>query len=704
MPKPVAALPNGITGDYKSGYSGTVFDTTFTPPTGQTFACHTALDLKNALAAAKPGDCIQLDPATVYSGNFIIPALPQAGTPQYLHITTAGFHAKHPTGTRVSAPTDAQDMGIIVTPNAVAALRFTNGPQHSSYVRIYGVELYSVSTYIPPNYGSTTARGYGYGLIQNLSMMHPIPEPMPDHIIFDRCYIHGSPTVDLQQAVQANFNFGAVIDSWIDEIHMRGTDTQAVACWYADGPLKVVNNFLSAAGENVLFGGAGGPANPHVPSDLEIRDNWIYKPLSWVLYSVASSPWSANISYSVGAIVNASGLVYQSLINQNVNQPPATSPAAWRALPNAGMMVVKNSVEFKSAQRVLLDSNLIENKWNAGQVGGAVVLTVRTSQSGDIAVVKDMTITNNILKNIVRGIDVMESDYNCGITPYLQCRNAGSTARINITNNLVGYGDPAQPGYNNGQFSFILFTLGADMTASPPVNPPVLDVVCQHNTAAENPNAAPWGSVYFSFPGSWHGQILHPVCENLWFLDNVIPRQPNGDHGCNGTPGLIINMGTPTTPGNDVNARYTGNVMGKSVDPARTWPVGNDVPLTITFKDPASGDYTLSVPAWSQTTDGALAGVDMALLPGGKPAGPPAPTAVTAVPVIIWQGSNTAGATFNLYRGAAAGAEGATPYQKGLTATTFADTAVAPGQLFFYQVTEVDVNGVESPRSAEVSR
>ena len=67
-------------------------------------------------------------------------------------------------------------------------------------------------------------------------------------------------------------------------------------------------------------------------------------------------------------------------------------------------MVVKNAFEVKSGQRILFDSNVIENVWANGQMGYAIVLTVRSSQSGDFAVVNDVTITNNILKNVVSGV------------------------------------------------------------------------------------------------------------------------------------------------------------------------------------------------------------------------------------------------------------------------------------------------------------
>ena len=114
-----------------------------------------------------------------------------------------------------------------------------------------------------------------------------------------------------------------------------------------------------------------------------MRNNYIYKPLSWL---------------AVGVTV-----------------PPN---AKW---------VEKNSLEFKSAQRALVDSNVIENTWAAGQFGFAVLFTIRTSQSGNIAVVHDITITNNVLKNVLSGFTLAALDDMCHyLTNYPKLTNQAS--------------------------------------------------------------------------------------------------------------------------------------------------------------------------------------------------------------------------------------------------------------------------------------
>ena len=150
----------------------------------------------------------------------------------------------------------------------------------------------------------------------------------------------------------------------------KGVDNQAVGAFNSPGPFKIVNNFLEAAGENIMFGGWGQNSNLWVPSDIEIRNNYIYKRLDWVAPSLA------------------------------------------------GNMVVSNAVQLDSAQRVLFDSNVVQNVWAAAQLGHAIVLTVRTSLSGDLAVLNDIVITNNVLNNVVSGFNTLAKDDLCGGASY----------------------------------------------------------------------------------------------------------------------------------------------------------------------------------------------------------------------------------------------------------------------------------------------
>jgi hypothetical protein len=63
-------------------------------------------------------------------------------------------------------------------------------------------------------------------------------------------------------------------------------DTQAICGWNGPGPFLIENNYLEAAGENVMFGGSD-PSIPHlVPNDITIRRrNLIWWPVAWMTQS-----------------------------------------------------------------------------------------------------------------------------------------------------------------------------------------------------------------------------------------------------------------------------------------------------------------------------------------------------------------------------------------------------------------------------------
>jgi len=136
--------------------------------------------------------------------------------------------------------------------------------------------------------------------------------------------------VTSQRGILLNSASSAVIDSHVSEIHAAGSDAQAILGYNGPGPFEIVNNFLEGATENIMFGGADPKILDLVPPDIEIRRNHIFKPLNWF-------PGDPNFA--------------------GVKWP------------------IKNLLELKNAQRVLIEGNLLEN------TGAALVLTPR-NQSG----------------------------------------------------------------------------------------------------------------------------------------------------------------------------------------------------------------------------------------------------------------------------------------------------------------------------------
>ena len=91
-------------------------------------------------------------------------------------------------------------------------------------------------------------------LIIYLSSETSNPDDYPQHITFDRVYIHGDAHSNIRRAIASNGKYMAVVDSYISEIHQEGFDSQAIGCWDCPGPIKIVNNYLEAGSENVCFG------------------------------------------------------------------------------------------------------------------------------------------------------------------------------------------------------------------------------------------------------------------------------------------------------------------------------------------------------------------------------------------------------------------------------------------------------------------
>jgi hypothetical protein len=207
---------------------------------------------------------------------------------------------------------------------------------------------------------------------------------VPTDIIFDRCYIHGTATGSVRRGIAMNGARLALVDSYLSDFHEVGADSQAVSGWNGPGPFKIVNNYLEAAGENLMFGGADPTIPDLVPSDIEIRRNHLFKPLSWK----TGHPTFAGTSWSV-----------------------------------------KNLFELKNARRVLAEGNLLEHNWQHDQNGFAILFTVRNQDGGaPWSTVEDVTFRRNVVRHSGGGFNVLAADNNF---PSQQ------TKRILIQDNLL---------------------------------------------------------------------------------------------------------------------------------------------------------------------------------------------------------------------------------------------------------------------------
>lgn len=221
-------------------------------------------DFQAALNQAKPGDVIEIEAGAELIGNFVLPN--KAGDNWITIRSSASDDRLPPEGTR-TAPSYSNAMPKLISPNTEPALRTEPGAHH---FRLIGIEI-TIASNVMLNFGIVRL-GEGNETDQSL---------LPHDILIERCYIHGHPVADVSRAVALNSAATNIVDCYIADIHGIGFDTQAICGWNGPGPFKIINNYLEAAGENILFGGADPKITNLVPSDIEFRRNDCSKPLSW---------------------------------------------------------------------------------------------------------------------------------------------------------------------------------------------------------------------------------------------------------------------------------------------------------------------------------------------------------------------------------------------------------------------------------------
>ncbi len=217
---------------------------------------------------------------------------------------------------------------------------------------------------------------------------------LPSDMIVDRCYIHADP-VGGRRGVTLNSASSAVVDSYLAEFREKGADSQAIVGWDGAGPFVIQNNYLEGASENVMFGGGDPGVQNMVPSDIHICRNHFKKDLAW----------------------------------------------------KGGGWNVKNLFELKNARRVVVAGNVMEYNWSDGQVGFAILFTVR-NQDGTApwSAVEDVTFSHNIVRHTASGMNISASD---------NLHPSQETARLFIAHNLVDEIDSATHGGQGRAFQFV---------------------------------------------------------------------------------------------------------------------------------------------------------------------------------------------------------------------------------------------------------
>ncbi len=320
-------------------------------------------NLQAAINAAEPGDTIELEADATFVGTILLPKKAGGNDSAYITIQSSRL-SELPEGRRVS-PADSTKMPKIVSPGR-------GGPalQTTLYAKGY--------RFIGIEFSPKDEQAFAYSLVWlgSSDKDQDTVEKMAGNFVFDRCYLHAySETQALKRGIDLNSGATEITNSYFSGFKVVGQEAQAILGCRGSGPYKIINNYLEGAGENVMFGACDPYISGMIPSDIEIRRNHFYKPLSWRL--------------------------------------------KWQ---------VKNLFELKNAQRVIVDGNVFENNWSDAQSGIAILFTVRNQEgTAPWSVVRDVTFTNNIIRHAAGGVSILGSD---DIYPSAQSDN------ITIRNNV----------------------------------------------------------------------------------------------------------------------------------------------------------------------------------------------------------------------------------------------------------------------------
>jgi hypothetical protein len=344
-----------------------------TPAPGSTISVNAGGDLQAALNNARCGDVISLQEGATFTGMFTVPAK-NCDTNHWIIVRTSAPDTSLPAEGQRATPCYAGVASLPGRPqytcanprNVMAKVQtqtMGNGPfqiaPNANYYRFIGLEITRAPN-TPASAKLISAKGTA------------------DHLVVDRSWLHGLRQDETQLGVDlSGMTNAAVVDSYFSDFHCISisgtcTDAHAIAGGIGnsqDGPFKIQDNFIEAAGEGILFGGG---AATTTPTDIQILNNHFWKPWQWM-------PGNANF---IGGT-------------------------------NGHPFIVKNHLELKNAVRVLIEANLMENTWGGFSQNGTSILltpknqhTLRGSDICPVCQVTDVTIRYGHLSHVGGGIQM----------------------------------------------------------------------------------------------------------------------------------------------------------------------------------------------------------------------------------------------------------------------------------------------------------
>jgi len=536
-----------------------------TPAPGATTLVSAGGNLQTALNNANCGDTIELAAGATFSGNFTLPAKPCDNQHWIIIRTSAPNSALPPEGSRMlpcyagvaslpgrpafHCPSQQNVLAKVLFPiYSSGPFQLANGANH---YRLMGLEI---------------ARAAGTGLVG--SLVSAAVHASADHIILDRVWLHGAAQDETMNAFTLNgISYAALIDSYTSDFHCVAisgscTDAHVISggtSTTADHVYRITGNFLEASTENILFGGGNATTTP---TDIEIRQNHFFKPMTWM-----------------------------------------TGQPGFVGGPTGNAFMVKNHLELKNASRVLVEGNIFENTWGGFSQAGYSVLLTPKNQAGvngtnlcPICAVTDVTIRFNTISHAGAGISLANvTSANNGTALY--------GARYSIHD--VTIDDISISKYKgNGNLVMVLSGWATNslnnvsvnhITGFPDAAAPILYV---GNSITDPPMYG------LTFTNNLVGQVLYPV----WT-----------------TGGGTSNCASSNVPITIMNACFTSykfldNAIVASANfSAAKWPTSNYLPTSVgaiqfvNFNGGNGGDYHLasSSPYKNAASDGKDVGADV---------------------------------------------------------------------------------------------
>ena len=522
---------------------------------GTAIAVNSGGDLQSALNRANCGDTIQLQAGAMFTGTFTFPAKSCDDNHWILVRSSANDSALPSEGSRLtpcyagisSLPgRPALQCAAITKVLAGLMAASNNGPivfaAGANHYRLMGIEI---------------TRPAGTGVVTALASI--ASGGTANNLIFDRVWMHGTAQDETTRGVWLEGGtYVSVVDSFFTDFHCISvtgacTDAQAIAGGLGSepgGPYKIVNNFLEASAENIIFGGGVGTTTP---ADIQISRNHLFKPLTWM---------KGQPGYVGG--------------------------------PNGNPFIVKNLLELKNAQRVLVEGNVLENTWGGfSQVGFAILLTPKNpggTSPCPLCQVTDVTLRYNSISHVGAGLQLANALSDNGTA-------ARDGQRYSIHDMVIDDIDGVK--YQGpSEFAQVSVSAGA---------PLLQNVTINHVTA---------------FPSTTLlviGDLTSTKMKNFVFTNSIVNAGIYPVWSTGGVANCAI-LDKPTTTLNACFSTYTfaGNaVIGSSS--AYPWPSGTLLPASATtvqfvnYNGGNGGDYHLrsSSPYKGKAPDGKDPGADL---------------------------------------------------------------------------------------------